>query len=79
MPQELRGSLSVNRCNELSYGELGGSVNAHEMTELPFYRLHLGHVEMEEPDGLPFEFLTLRLVAVDIRKTRDAMSQQAST
>ena len=31
--QELSGSLSVSRCNELSGGELGRSVNAHKEIE----------------------------------------------
>ena len=42
--KELPGRLSVSRCNELSDGELGGSVNPHKEIELSFSRLHLGNV-----------------------------------
>ncbi len=76
--QELPGGLSVSRCNELSDGKLGRSVNAHKEIELTFSRLHLGDVDMEKPDGVAFELLALGLVTLDIRKTRDPIQLQAA-
>jgi len=49
MLEELPGRLSVRRCNELSGGEFGRSVNAHKEIELTFSPLHLSDVDMEEP------------------------------
>lgn len=75
--QELLGRLSVSSCNELSDGELGRSVNPHKEIELAFGRLHLGDVDMEEPYGVALELLALRLVALDVRQTGDAVTLQA--
>ena len=77
MLQKLPGRPSVSRCNQLSDGELGRSINAHEEKELPFSCLHLGDIDVEEPDGGALELLALRLVALDIRKTGDAVPLQA--
>ena len=78
MLEELPGRLSVRRCNELSDGEFGSSVNAHKEIELAFGRLHLGDVNMEEPYGVALELLALGLVALHVRQPRDTMSLQAS-
>ena len=75
--QELPGSLSVSRCNELSDGELGRPVDADEEIELALGSLHLGDVDVEEADGVALELLPLGLVAFDIRQARDAMPLQA--
>jgi hypothetical protein len=56
--QELPGRLSVRCCNELSNGELGRPVDADEQVELSFGGLHLGDVDVEEPDGIAFELST---------------------
>ena len=69
--QELPGHLSVSRCTKLSDGKLGRSVNAHKKIELAFSRLHLGNVDVEEPDGVALELLALGLVTFDIRQPRD--------
>ena len=45
--KELPGRLSVSRCNELSDGELSGSVNPHKEIEFSLSRLHLGNVDVE--------------------------------
>ena len=65
--QELPGRFSVSRCNELSDGELGSSVNAYKEIELTFGGLYLSNINVEEPDGVALELLALRLVAFDIR------------
>ena len=77
MLEELPGRLSVGCFNELSDGEFGRAVNAHIEIELTFSRLHLGNVDMEEPDGVALELLSLRFVALDVRKTGDDVPLQA--
>ena len=42
--EELPGSLSGSRCNELGDGELGSPVDADEHVELAFAGLYLGNV-----------------------------------
>ena len=51
--QDLPGRLSVSRCNELSDGELGRSVNAHKEIELAFSRLQPGDVDVDRAIGAP--------------------------
>ena len=72
--QELPSRLSVSRVNELGDSELGRPVDANEQVELALGGLHLGNVDVEEPDGIPLELLALRLVTFDIRQARDAMT-----
>lgn len=48
--QELPGRLSVSRRNELSKGELGRLLDAHKEIELAFSRVHLGDIDVEEPE-----------------------------
>lgn len=45
----------------------------------PYFQsgLHLGDVDMEESDGVVLKFLALRLVSLDIRQARNAVSLQA--
>ena len=50
----------------------------HEQVELSFGRLHLGDVDVKEPDGVTLEPLSFRLVTVDIGQAGDAMPLQAS-
>jgi len=76
--EELPGCLSVSCCNELSDGELGRPVDADEQVELSFCGLHLGDVDVEEPDGVALELLPLGLVTLDIRQPRDAMALKAA-
>ncbi len=71
--KKLPGRLSVSRCNELSDCELGcpgdaHEVDAHEEVELALGSLHLGNVDVEEPDGVALELLPLGLVTLDIRQ-----------
>lgn len=75
--QELPGRLSISRCNELSNSELGCPVNADEQVKLPFGGLHLGDVDVKEPDGVALELLPSGLVSLDIRKARNAMTLKA--
>jgi hypothetical protein len=56
----------------------GRPVNAHKEIEIAFSRLHLGNIDVKEPDGVALERLALGLVAIDIRQPRDAMSLQAT-
>jgi hypothetical protein len=53
-------------------------VDADEEVELSFGGLHLGDVDVKEPDGVALELLPLGLVALDIRQPRDAMALQAA-
>jgi len=76
--EELLGRLPVSRCNELGDRELGCPVDAHEEVELSLDGLHLGNVDVEEPDGVALELLALGLVAFDIRLARDAVTLQAA-
>ena len=75
--QKLPSSLSVSRCNELRHGELAGSVDANEEIELAIGRLNLCNINMKEPDWVALELLPPRLVPLDIRQPRDAVSLQA--
>ncbi len=45
--QELPGSFSVSRCNELSDSKLGSSVNVRKGIELALGCLHFGNVDVE--------------------------------
>ena len=76
--EELLGRLPVSRCNELGDRELGCPVDAHEEVELSLDGLHLGNVDVEEPDGVALELLALGLVTLDIRLARDAVTLQAA-
>ena len=88
--EELPGSLSVSRCNELSDSELGRPVDADEQVKLALGGLHLGNVpsrgllanrcraaDVKEPDGIAFELLASGLVTLDMRQARDAVPLQA--
>ena len=76
--QELPGSLSVSRCNELSHSELASAINADEQVKLTFGGLHLGDINVKKACGVAFELLPLGLVALDIWQTRDAMPLQTA-
>lgn len=76
--KELPGCLSVRCFNELSDAELGRWVNAYKEIELAFSRLHLGNVDVKEPDGVALKLLPCGPVAFDIRQARDARSLQAA-
>lgn len=62
----------------MSDGELGGPVDTDEEKEIAFGRLHFGDVDVKEADGVALELLPLGFVALDIRKTRDAVTLQAA-
>ena len=64
--KELPGSLSVSGGNELGDGELGRPVYAHKEKEPALGGLHLGNINVEEPDGVALELLPLGLVTFDI-------------
>jgi hypothetical protein len=74
MLQELPCSLFVSRCNELSDSELGRSVDAYE--ELALGGLHLGDVDVKEPDGVSLELLAIRLFSLDVRREGEVMSPE---
>ncbi len=75
--EELPGSLSVSCCNELSDGELAAAVDPDEEKELSLSGLHLGDVDVKEPDGVALELLPPGLVSLDIRQARNAMTLKA--
>ena len=74
--KEFPGRLSVGCRNELSDGELGSAVDTDEGKELALGRLHFRDVDVEEPDRIALELLSLGLVTLDIRQARDAMTLQ---
>jgi hypothetical protein len=57
--------------------EPGCPVDAGEAEELALGHLHFGDVVMKEPDGVAFELLPPRLVFLDVRETRYAMTLMA--
>ena len=73
MLEELLGSAPVCLLDELGDGELTGPVDAHEEMELFFGGLHLGNVDVEEPDRGALELLPFGLVAVHFRQAGDAL------
>ena len=75
--KEFPGCFSVGLLDELSDRKLAGAVDADEQVELAFGSLHLGNIDVEEPDWIAFEALTFGLVALDVGQTRDAVSLQA--
>jgi hypothetical protein len=56
---------------QLGEGELAGAVDGDEEVEFAFSGLNFCDVDMEEADGIGFEFLLRRLVALRIRKPAD--------
>ena len=44
---EFPGRLSVRLLDQLSHGELAGSVNGHKEIEFALYRPQLGNVDIE--------------------------------
>ena len=77
MFEKLPGRSPVCLLDELSDRELAGAVDADEQVELAFGSLHLGNIDVEEPDWIAFEALTFGLVALDVGQARDAVSLQA--
>ncbi|MFN7050743.1 MAG: hypothetical protein ACK4NH_01395 [Gemmobacter sp.] len=67
-------AVSFCRYNALGGGELGNPVNADKGKALAFGCLHLGNVDVKDPDGVALENLALGSVALDMRQTREAMS-----
>ncbi len=59
-------------------GELAGAVDGDEEVEFAFSGLNFCDVDMEEADGIGFEFLLRRLLALRIRKPGDAVPLQAA-
>jgi hypothetical protein len=76
--QELPGGAPISLFDELGDRELAGAVNADEEIELALGGLHLGDVDVEEPDRIALELLPLRPIAPYVRQTRDAMPLQAA-
>ena len=75
--QELPSRLPVCLLDQLGHGELARAVNADEQEELSFGSLNLGDVDMEEAYGVALELRPLRLVTLDIRQARDAVTLKA--
>lgn len=65
--QELPCGLPVSLFYKLGDGELADAVDGDELLELVLGRFNLGDIHMEEADGIAFEVLPLRLVALNIR------------
>jgi hypothetical protein len=79
MGDEEGGSgYAIGLFHQLDEGELAGPVDGDEQIELALDGLHLGDVDMEEPDRVGFELLPGRLVAVDVRQPADAVALQAA-
>ena len=76
--QELSGSLSVSRCNELSGGKLGRSIDAHKEIEPALCSLHFGNVDMKKANGAALELLALWFVSLDIQQPRNPMPRQTA-
>ena len=74
--KELPSSASVSRFNKLGDSELGCAVDADEEVELALGGLHFGDVDVEEPDRVALELLTLRLVPFNVRQPGDPMTLQ---
>ena len=75
--QKLPRRPPVRLFNEFGHGELSGAVDADKEIELIFCRLHLGNIDVEEPNRVALELLTPQLVPLDIRQARDAVPLQA--
>ena len=73
--KELPSSASVSRFNELGDSELGCAVDADEEVEFALGGLHFGDVDVEEPDRVALELLTLRLVPFNVRQPGDPMTR----
>ena len=58
--------------------ELTGSVNRHEEVKPSLLGLHLGDVDVKEPDRIGFEALLWRLVALDLGQSADTVALQAA-
>ena len=75
--QELPGGLSVSFCNEMRDSELGRAVDVDEEKELALRCLHLGDVDVKEPNWIALEFPLPGLVAFLVRQPGDVTSLQA--
>jgi len=64
--QELPRRLAVGFLDQLSHGELAGSVKGHKELELAFSSPDLGNIDMERTDRVAFELLPLGFVPIDI-------------
>lgn len=76
--QELPRGSPVSLVDELGDRKLTGAFGADEQVELAFGSLHLGDIDMKEADRVALEALSLRLIALDVRQTGDAMTLQAA-
>ena len=77
MFEELPRGLAICLVDEVGDCKLAGPVNADEKIQLALRSLHLGNIDMKKAHGVALELLPLRLVALDIRQARDAMSLKA--
>ncbi|GAN95407.1 hypothetical protein Geu3261_0021_014 [Komagataeibacter europaeus NBRC 3261] len=68
MFEKLPGGSSVGLVRELHHRELACPVYGDEKMQLAFSGLDLGDVEVEEPDRVASEALTLRFVPFNVRQ-----------
>ena len=76
--EELPSRPPVSLIDELGDRKLAGAVDADEQVELALGSLHLGDIHVEEADRVALETLALRLIALDVRQTGDAVPLQAA-
>ena len=76
--QELPRRSSVSLVDQLGDRKLAGAVDADEQVELALRGLHLGDIHVEEADRIALEALALRLIALDVWQTGDAVPLQAA-
>ena len=76
--QEVGGNPACGLLMPLGKGKLAGAINGHEEIEAAFFRMHLGHVDMEVAEWVLLERLLGGYVAIDLRQAADAMALEAA-
>lgn len=76
--KELPGRLAVGFLYQLRDCELAGAVDSYEEIELALFGPDLGNIDVEEANRVALELLPFRLVAFDIRQTRNPMPLQTA-
>ena len=76
--EELPGRLAVRFVDQPCHCELAGSVNRHKEIELTLIGAHLGDIGMEVSDGIAFELLAFRFVALHIGQPGYPMALKAA-
>ncbi len=76
--QELGGCHLAGLFDQAGEGELAGPVDGHKAVELALSGLDLSDADVKEPNGIAFEALPLRLVALDIGQAGNTMPLKAA-